>query len=48
MSPDNIKNIDLSLLDGLTEEEKKVALDILKQYATEGKSELFDELADIE
>jgi len=48
MSPENNKNIDLSLLDSLSEEERKVALDILKQYATEGKSTLYNELTDIE
>ena len=38
------KKLNLEVFDGLSEEEKKVALDILRQYSVEGKSELFDRL----
>lgn len=37
-------DLDLSVLDGLTPEEKKAALEILKEYATNGESELLEEL----
>ena len=37
-------NIDLTLLDNLSEEEKKVALEILNQYKENGQSELLDNL----
>lgn len=40
----NEKEIDLSLLNDLSEEERQVALEILKQYAETGTSELFEEL----
>lgn len=31
-------------LEGLTEQERQVALQILKEYSTEGKSETYDDL----
>ena len=37
-------DLNLSVLDGLTPEEKKAALEILKEYAAKGESELLDEL----
>ena len=37
-------NIDLTLLDNLSEEEKKVALEILNEYKENGQSELLDNL----
>ncbi len=43
MAP-NINNIDMSLLNSFSDEEKNIALDILKEYATTGKSELFEDL----
>lgn len=35
--------IDLTLLDSLSPEEKAAALEILRQYAIDGKSELLDD-----
>ena len=40
----DVKNNPLSALDGLSEEERQVALSILKEYANEGKSDTLDEL----
>ena len=35
---------DSDLLDNLSEEERKVALEILQQFSTDGKSKTFDNL----
>lgn len=40
----DIQNLSLDALNGLSEQEKKLALEILKQYSTNGESELLDEL----
>ena len=43
--PDNEQNITNSdFFKNLSDEEKKLALEILKQYATEGQSDLFEDL----
>ena len=39
-----IPQLDVSVLDTLSPEEKKLALEILKQYSQEGKSEIFEDL----
>ena len=45
MTNEELKNqIDLSALNSLTEEEKAVAINILKQYASTGNSEILDDL----
>jgi hypothetical protein len=40
----NKLNIDLEELNNLSPEERQVALEILQQYATSGKSELHESL----
>ena len=40
----DINKLDLSALEKLTPEERELAFSILKQYAKEGKSELYEEL----
>lgn len=44
MMSNNQENIDLSMLEGLSPEERKVALDILKQFVKEGQSDILQEL----
>ena len=39
-----LKDINLKELDNLSEEERKAVLEILKQYSTNGSSEIYDEL----
>ena len=39
-----IPQIDVSILDSLSPEEREVALEILKQYSQEGHSEILEEL----
>ena len=44
MQDESNKNIDLSALDGLSPEERELALSILKEYANKGTSDTFDML----
>ncbi|MBO7078323.1 MAG: hypothetical protein J6W64_00745 [Bacilli bacterium] len=40
----DIQQTSLDALNGLSDQEKKLALEILKQYSANGESELLDEL----
>lgn len=40
----DLSKLNLEALDGLTEEEKKVALSILKEYSNQGTSKLYDDI----
>ena len=44
MSDKKIQNVDLSALNGLSPEERKVAIEMLKEIADTGKSELLEKM----
>ena len=44
MSDNKIQNVDLSALSGLSPEERKVAIEMLKEIADTGKSELLEKM----
>ena len=44
MSDNKIQNVDLSALNGLSPEERKVAIEMLKEIADTGKSELLEKM----
>ncbi len=48
MMSNEINEMNLEEFNSLTEEEKKIALGILKQYAQDGKSELLDQLKQVD